>query len=180
MQRPKGAVRLMRIHGVPVFLHWSFPAGAIIPVSFAKFALVPSLYLLTGYVLLVLLHEVGHLLAARLVRHQVLWIEISGAGGRCATELPRDTRAAVAIYSGGLVAQLILFVIGVGGFVLLPDLNSEGFSYFLIVATVINAAMFIFNIIPSTDESGPTDGFVLWRILRHHVKQWSHQPNRTE
>ena len=166
MHRPKGSIRLMRIHGVPVYLHWSFPVGALFPLGFAKFEPIPSLYLVAGYVLLVLLHEVGHLVAARFVKHQVLSIEISGAGGLCRTELPRDARSAAFIYSGGLFFQLILFLVGVAGFMLLADLNSEAFSYFLIVATVMNAAMFIVSIIPRRDASGPTDGFVLWALVK--------------
>jgi Zn-dependent protease len=171
MDRPKGSVELMRIHRVPVYLHWSFPAGALFPITLAKFDPVPSLYLCVGYVLLVLWHEVGHLVAARLVEHQVVSIEISGVGGRCRTELPRDTRSAVFIYSGGLLAQLILFLIAVPGFSLLEEVNSEALSYFLIVATVMNALMFIVNVIPSRDANGPTDGFVLWAILKYYVKQ---------
>lgn len=165
---------LMRVHGVPVFLHWSFPAGALWPLFFAHFKLVPSLYLCAGYVLVVLLHEVGHLAAARFVKHKVFSIEISGAGGLCKTEGMRDLRSAVFIYSGGLFFQLILFLIGVAGFVLLPDLNSEAFSYFLIVATFFNAAIFIVNLLPfGTVRGHPTDGQVLWALARQGQKLWS-------
>ncbi|MFC4312834.1 M50 family metallopeptidase [Steroidobacter flavus] len=171
MDRPKGSVELARIHRVPVYLHWSFPVGALFPIGLARFDPVPSIYLLVGYVLLVLWHELGHLVAARLVKHQVVSIEISGTGGLCRTELPRDTRSAVFIYSGGLIAQLILLLIAVPGFWLLDELNSEAFSYFLIVAVVMNAAMFILNVIPGRGINGPTDGFVLWAILKYYVKR---------
>lgn len=165
---------LMRAHGVPVYLHWSFPTGAIWPLGFAHFQLVPSLYLCAGYVLIVLLHELGHLVAARFVKHRVFSIEITGAGGMCKTEGMRDLRSAVLIYSGGLFFQLILFLVGVAGFVLFPDLNSEAFSYFLIVATFFNAGMFILNLLPiGTRDGHPTDGYVLWVLARQGQKLWN-------
>ena len=173
MERPSGAITLMRVHQVPVYLHWSFPAGAFLPLAFAHFQPVPSLYLCAGYVLLVLLHELGHLAAARLMKHHVLSIEISADGGRCKTEAPRSLRAAVFIFSGGLIAQLILLLVGVGGFLFLGDLNSEAFSYFLIVSTFMNVLMFIANIIPSAggQKTLATDGYVLWMLLKHHLRR---------
>jgi Zn-dependent protease len=170
MDRPKGSVELVRIHRVPVYLHWSFPAGALFPITLARFDPVPSLYLVVGYVLLVLWHELGHLIAARWVKHQVVSIEISGTGGLCRTELPRDARSAVFIYSGGLMAQLVLFLIAMPGFSLLEELKSEALSYFLVVAVVMNAGMFILNVIPARGVDGPTDGFVLWALLKYYVK----------
>jgi hypothetical protein len=62
----------------------------------------------------------------------------------------------------------------VAGFVLLPDLNSEAFSYFLIVATFFNAAMLILNLLPLPTIGGhPTDGHVLWVLARQGQKLWS-------
>lgn len=173
MERPRGAITLMRVHQVPVYLHWSFPAGAFVPLGFAHFEPLPSLYLCTGYVLVVLIHELGHLAAARLVKHHVLSIEISGAGGRCTTEAPRSLRAAAFIFSGGLIAQLVLFLVGVGGFLFLADLNSEAFSYFLIVSTVMNGLMSIPNIIPSKGRlnAPASDGYVLWMLLKHYLRR---------
>jgi Zn-dependent protease len=172
-RRPSGAIALMRVHQVPVYLHWSFPAGAFFPLAFAHFELVPSLYLCTGYVLLVLLHELGHLAAARLVKHHVLSIEISGDGGRCTTEAPRSLRAAACIFSGGLVAQFLLLLAGVAGFLFLGDLHSEAFSYFLIVSTIMNVLMFIANIIPSAGRQNipASDGHQLWKLLQRYLRE---------
>lgn len=169
MDRPKGSVQLMRIRNVPVYFHWSFPAGAFIPMGIARFDPVPSLYLCGGYVMIVLMHELGHLLAAHFVRHRVFWIQISAAGGLCRVEPARGPGSAFFIYSGGLIAQLILFLIGVAGFASLPDYPSEAFSFFLIAATFMNGVMLIVNLLPIA--SGPTDGYVLWQLLKWYAKQ---------
>lgn len=171
MRKRTGSIVIAQVNGVPIYLHWSFPAGAIIPMGFAHFELVPSLFLCAGYVLLVAVHELGHLAAAHGTRHRVFSIEISGAGGQCWTEAPRNRRAELLIYSGGLLAQLALFLLGAMIFPLLDDFRSHTFSYLVITCTVMNAAMFIVNLIPSRGRSDglPTDGYVLWKALK---RQW--------
>jgi hypothetical protein len=167
MKKPDNSMTIAKVHGVPIYLHWSFPAGAFMPIVFAKFEIIPSLYLVAGYVFLVATHEIGHLLAARMVAHRVVCIQISGAGGQCWTETPRTRRAAVVICSGGLIAQLVIFAAGVTCFVLLDEVRSYALSYWLITATFMNAAMFLTNIMPSRSAlEGTTDGYVLWSIIK--------------
>ena len=167
MNKPDGSITIAKIHGVPIYLHWSFPAGALMLLVFAQFEIIASLYLIAGYVFLIATHEIGHLLAARMANHRVVCIQISGAGGRCWTEAPRTRRAAVAIYSGGLIAQLVIFTVGVACFVLLDEVRSFALSYWLITTTFMNAAIFFANIIPSSSaHEGTTDGYLLWSIIK--------------
>ena len=167
MKKPDGSITMAKFHGVPIYLHWSFPAGAFMPLVFARFEIIASLYLIAGYVFLVAMHEIGHLLAARMVNHRVVCIQISGAGGRCWTEAPRTRRAAVVIYSGGLIAQLVIFTVGVACFVLFDEVRSYTLSYWLITATFMNAAIFFANIVPSSSaREGTTDGYLLWSIMK--------------
>jgi hypothetical protein len=168
MRRPNGSIAVAYVKGVPIYLHWSFPVGAFIPISFAQFEPIPSLLLCAGSILLVAIHEMGHLAAARVSDHHVFSLEISGAGGKCWTEAPRNATAEMLIYSGGLLAQLALFVVGLFAFPFVDDVRSDLFSYFVITATVMNAAMFIMNLVPRQPRNGglPSDGYVLWQILR--------------
>jgi hypothetical protein len=139
----------------------------------ARFELIPSIYLCAGYVLIVGVHELGHLAAARIADHSVSAIEITGAGGRCWTEYPRSFRAAFLIYSGGILAQLLLLLVGVACYLVLRDLRSDAVGYLLIVCGFLNAAILIVNAIPTAGvrKDNATDGDVLWGLLRHYWKQ---------
>ena len=55
----RGYLTLARFRGAPVRVHWSTPIGALF---FTRFAFLPGAWL--GFFLLLLLHELGHLLAA--------------------------------------------------------------------------------------------------------------------
>lgn len=173
MRKPAGSVSIGKIKGVPIYLHWSFPAGAIIPMGYARFSPIPSLYLCMGYVFLVALHEVGHLAAARITKHHVFSIGISGAGGQCLCEVPRSLKSAALIYSGGLVAQLALLAIGILGIQLLDDFGSFAYSYFIVTCTAMNAAILLLNAIPikgGPHGGSPTDGYVLWQLLKRYLR----------
>ncbi len=73
-----GYLQLGTVRGVPIRLHWSTALGALF---FSRFKFAPAFWL--GFVLLVLVHEVGHAWVAQRLGHRALAIEVTGFGGLC-------------------------------------------------------------------------------------------------
>jgi hypothetical protein len=96
-------------------------------------------------------------------------LTISGGGGMCYCETPRNHSEAFLLYSGGLIAQIILFL--VTGIYLSNfgyPTSDIGYSLYLIF-TVANLLMFVINLIPSRIVGGqPNDGLVLLNIAKSY------------
>lgn len=165
-QRP-GFSKAIRVLGVPTYLHWSFPLGAVVPCLFVGFRAEQSIYLCAGYILLVAIHELGHAVAARACNLDVLAIEITGFGGMCYTEAPRTIKAALALCSGGLFAQLVLFVIASMALVLFGRPPTLFLNCLALTFTLINIILFIGNIVPTKPAIGQvTDGYLIWHAVK--------------
>ncbi|HEU4665627.1 MAG TPA: M50 family metallopeptidase [Dokdonella sp.] len=118
--------------------------------------------------LLVLVHEAGHAIAAWSTGLNVRAIVVAGFGGLCFTESQPSSRPrALALYSGGLIAQILLFA---GTLVLVSAFGNPPnvfLSSLALMFTLINAIMFIGNAVPTRVGSGlVTDGYLIWRVLR--------------
>lgn len=163
--RPRGAVRLLRIGGVPVFLHWSSVAGGLALSAGSGFDPRVIPWTILGYMLVIMAHEAGHALAARSVGLQVYAIRLRGLGGRCLVQAPGRARDAFFVYSAGLAAQLMLF-----GFAMFwlhrPHTHAGPASaglFFTFIAG--NAFTFLSSLWPSTSREGlQSDGRVLLNL----------------
>jgi len=69
---------VLRVRGAPVRLHWTIP---VVAVLFSGFRFEPGF--IVGFVLLVMLHELGHALLVWRTGHRVTAIEVTGLGGLC-------------------------------------------------------------------------------------------------
>jgi len=165
-KRP-GYLRLLEIQGVPVYFHWSFPVGGILISLYSSSDIEKTIYYIFSYSILVIVHELGHLIAAKCMRLEVFAVEVSGAGGLCHFENPKTFNSAMLIYSGGLMAQIVLFIFSVTYLSLFSyPINKLGFSL-IITFTLINVIMFILNVIPSKLSEGAwTDGSLLWKLIK--------------
>jgi len=163
----QGYFELCRVRRIPVRLHWSFPLGAVLPGLFIGFRPAQSIYLCVGYILLIGVHEAGHSIAAAACRLRVLRIDITGFGGMCWTESPRSPKAALALYSGGLVAQSLLLLVTVVAIALLGRPPTLFLNCIVFMFTFVNLILFVGNAIPiaQRDDSHPTDGFMIWNVL---------------
>ncbi len=161
-----------RLCGVPTWLHWSFPGvglGIGVPAGLASWWLAPdAAWAMFGWTALavavvVLVHEAGHVVAARL-----LGIEIEGlsfaAGGGCCLIGETDAHWRDLLYSGaGLLSQTVLAVVlwPVAGLLwpLTPSPNGAA------VLAAANALLLVINAWPS----GHSDGMRIvraWRAMR--------------
>lgn len=142
--------------GIPVRTHWTTPLGALI---FTRFEFVPVIWL--GFALIVLVHEFGHALMVRWCGGTVLSIDMDGLGGSCSWEGEVSYIQRALIAWGGVLAQLVLFIVVkavdttagwpamFGGFQLLSMLTST------------NLRIAAFNLIPFP----PFDGWQAWRLV---------------
>jgi ATP-dependent Clp protease adapter protein ClpS len=169
MSKPSGYAKLVEIRGVPVFVHWSLPTGGIL-VSFVGHVEPREwVYYCVAFTLLVVVHEVGHLLAAAVLRLKVFAVEISGLGGICRVERPRRVLQSFFLYSSGLLLQVVSFLAALTYMKFSEGQKSTFSTAMLITFTLVNAVVFVLNLIPGrVARSGlATDGLVLWQLLLH-------------
>jgi ATP-dependent Clp protease adapter protein ClpS len=174
MVERRGYFKLTTIHGVSVLFHWSFPAGGAIVASFGHVDPKQWIYYCIAYTLLIAIHECGHLLAAICLRLKVFSLEITGLGGLCRLERPRNLLDSVFVYSAGLLAQSATFFLTL---VYVHRFGNPigGFGRALVITfTLVNFGLFVINLVPQRGaRSGlATDGLVLWRLFLHAF--WGH------
>jgi Zn-dependent protease len=161
-----GYRQVARVRGIPIFVHWTLLLGGLVPAFFVGFHLQQYVYFCIGYVLLIAVHEFGHVLAAWACGLDVLAMEISGLGGMCRVEKPRTLKSTLLLYSGGLLAQAVLFVATLIFVVAFGNSASLLLNCLVLVFTLFNVIIFVGNLIPIRGPGHPTDGLLIWGILR--------------
>ena len=167
-----GSIRLVRIAGINLFLHWSWFAVAAFEISSRDSRYTSLLWNVLEYLalfLLVTLHEFGHALACRQVGGQADQIVLWPLGGVAYVNPPQRPGATLwSIAAGPLVNVVLMPVLVVlwlvsrqlGWYATLPNV------YALIKAvTFINTALLCFNLLPIY----PLDG---GQILRSVLWFW--------
>ncbi|HXV06507.1 MAG TPA: ATP-dependent Clp protease adaptor ClpS, partial [Burkholderiales bacterium] len=163
----RGYLKIVTIHGVPVFIHWSFPVGGLLISFWVGFDLEAAAYYCLGYLILVGAHELGHFAAARWSRLNVRAVEISGIGGLCRMEMPRTVGQAFLVYSGGFLAQLLLLILALSYVAAFGSPTSRLAQCLAATFIVVNILVLVANIIPIKPREGvATDGYVLFKLLR--------------
>lgn len=147
---------LARWRGIPIRLHWTMPLGALI---FTRFEFVPILWL--GFVVIVLVHEFGHVLLVRRCEAEVLSIDMDAVGGSCAWEGEVSPLQRALIAWGGVLAQMVLLfivelIVTNGGWSTTPDALQ-----LLGVLTSTNLQIAAVNLIPFP----ALDGWHAWRVV---------------
>lgn len=172
-----GGTRLGHVGGVPIRLSRSWPvslvivigvaavlAGRILPDRTAASVLVSAVTLTLTLMLSVLLHELGHLFAARAVGQRVLQIRFDVLGGRTdlvgsAATAGRDAFIAVA---GPLVSAACSGL----GFAVAAALTHDSVPWLLaMTASVVNALLAVFNLLPAM----PLDGGQVIRSVGQRI-----------
>jgi len=153
-----GYLNVGQLKGVPIRFHWSTALGALF---FGGFAFRPAFWL--AFVVLVLVHELGHALLVQRLGHRALSIEVTGFGGLCrwdggrATELHRTL-----IAWGGVLAQAVLLVAAYAYLALLGPVTNIHEAQILSAFTRTNLWLIGLNLLPIP----PLDGAQAWRILK--------------
>ncbi|HEV3345365.1 MAG TPA: M50 family metallopeptidase [Pirellulales bacterium] len=168
----KGSVRLFRVAGIDVFVHWTWLIAAWVESSAAKRYQSP-IWGVIEYLAafgIITLHEFGHALACRQVGGKANQIVLSPLGGAALVQPPpRPGPLFWTIAAGPLVNFLLVpatvgvwFAADAAG---LGNANGDAARFLLSIA-VINGVLLVFNLLPIY----PLDGgrilqAVLWFII---------------
>lgn len=158
----RGYVRVGRVRGVPIRLHWTLPLGALL---LGGGRVVPGLWL--GVLALVALHEAGHALLVHRFGLVNLGIDLSALGGRCRWTGEPSALERSAIAWGGVLAQLVVLVPALV-VSMVVELPSSGFLAELMEAlTRANLILIAINLLPVP----PLDGAEAWPFFRHALRE---------
>ncbi|MFZ6759961.1 metalloprotease [Undibacterium sp. Ji50W] len=150
---------------VPIYFHWSvllwLPWYLIQNSSKNLFWIIPTFF---SFATILLVHELGHAIAAKYTGAKVYAIKLFVIHGECELETPYYERDYILIAWAGVIAQLCLFVVAVVFNYLLsrflPILVFQLAPVFNVVIG-INFMLMITNLIPVK----PLDGYIAWRII---------------
>jgi hypothetical protein len=157
-----GYYNVTRGLGIPIHL---FGYGYFIPGL-----ILGSLATATAFIALMIAHELGHAFFANHFQHRVVQIRIFPFHGRC--EFISDPRSPpeTLIYAGGLIVQLLIFILWSVLIKLLTLFNLGQEVFWLRHITRIfinlNAVIFIINSLPFPG----LDGYVLWPRISSFIR----------
>lgn len=152
-----------RLKSIPIYIHWTFPAGGIIfSLFFSVKDPLGTFSLIVAYVALIIVHELGHAIAALLTSSKVYSVLVTGAGGWCFADEPEQLLPKLMFYAGGLIAQVLLFCITILWLSIMGNPENQIGNHFVLVFTFVNILVFLGNIIPS----GENDGRKIYSLLR--------------
>lgn len=164
-----------------IYVHWSvlvvvvcFPIGLVYAYELDR-SVFSILNICTTFALLVLVHELGHVLTSRLVGAKVHGIYVSCMSGRCYTDGTNSRLKNVLIYAGGPLANLCILMITLVVF------TDEHYPYvrqtFWIALVTSNVFMIISCLIPKKWDDHATDGY---HILHNLTEHWVPIPLTTQ
>jgi Zn-dependent protease len=173
--------QVMRIKGVPVYVHWSvLLIVAIILLNALRRPLL-ALFGLASYLGVLLIHEYGHVVAARRKLCEVISIEIYPVFGVTEFQTPWSRFDHCVIAWGGVIAQLIVALplvafVAVFGYTRFEPLNAA-----LAILGFFSLGVAIFNLLPLHR----LDGSIAWgffpaflqrlRTRRQQRQTWRHR-----
>jgi ATP-dependent Clp protease adapter protein ClpS len=163
-------VTLFTVGGVPVHAHWSIAMGGLIVSRFNHAGAWQTLWLCLAYVVLIFVHEAGHAVAARLSGARVLGIWMGSLGGRCdVIDLHPTNRSTLAIYSAGVVAQMLLFLLALA-YLAVAGWPHDVFVESLVATfTFVNLVLIVVTLIPHVSATQASDGYVLMKLAQHVI-----------
>ena len=170
----KRAFYVASIQQTPVFVHWSTlaAAGAAVVGGYRW----PSLALVAfaAYMVILVVHEWGHVLAARRMRCTVFAVQIYPMHGKTRYSQPWSRRDDAVIAWGGVVAQLALAVPACIALALRPALDMTVGWAALAVLGPLNIVMALLNLYPHRD----LDGGRAWGLITRREPVASEEAKR--
>lgn len=148
---------------IPIWIHWTLFALAVIV---GHFEYRPGAWL--GVLVIILVHELGHAVAVNRAGASPTLIYLDGTGGRCEWFGDATLGWRLAIASGGVIAQLLLWVIVFSISQLTSPPASLFSAYFMDVLLRWNLFLVALNLIPAS----PLDGYTIWRLLPAFLRNW--------
>lgn len=151
-----GYLDLGRIFGISLRAHWSIP---LLVFLVGGDSVQPFLWL--GALTIILVHELGHAAAVRLVGAYPVAIELSGIGGLCLWQGSPSPIQRAFIAWGGVLAQGALYGVAYALDIGMQPLSSSSLAKFLVPLFGVNVFLIVINLIPIR----PLDGAEAWPII---------------
>jgi membrane-associated protease RseP (regulator of RpoE activity) len=167
---------VMEIRGVRVYVHWSvLLIGAIILLGAIEEPL-PAFTVVSSYYGVILLHEVGHMVAAQRKGCAVLSIELYPIWGITRFAQPYSRYDDCIIAWAGVVAQAIVGVplviwVKLFGFTRFQSMNAA-----IAIFGFFSLSVAVMNLLPIR----PLDGATAWGLLPALVKRSPSRPTKRE
>ena len=167
----KSSIRIGQLAGIPLFLHWTFllvPAYVLVSgylMGRPAFGMAADLTLVTVIFGCVVLHELGHALAARRYGIQTRDIILMPIGGVARLErIPRRPAWELVVAIAGPAVNLVIAAVLLAIAVPLTGVdglwNPQSLTANLVGKTIaVNLAMIVFNLLPAF----PMDGGRIFR-----------------
>lgn len=167
----RGYVTVGRIRRVPLRVHLATPVGLFV---FTGFSFNPLLW--AGFVVIILIHELGHALLVRRYRLSVVSVDLNGIGGVCRySGRPTEVQESVIAWGGVLAQGVLMAITEVVGRIA----GLRGQTFVAQVAEMLVASNFylmVLNLVPLP----PFDGAKAWALFRwRNVKRLGRQGRRT-
>ena len=168
----RGALRLFRVFGISVFLHWSWAVVAVIELQVRTRSYASQAWNVIEYMTLfaiVLLHEFGHALACRSVGGKADRIMLWPLGGIAYVNPPPRPGALLWSIAAGPLVNVILAPIFVTAYFVMGTAASgasRDLHHYLYAVAFINVALLVFNLLPVYPLDG---GQILRAILWYFV-----------
>lgn len=154
--RIAGSWTIARPFGVPLRIHWSVPVCALLA---GGVRVAPGAWL--AFLLLVIIHEMGHLLVVRRAGARPVALDILGIGGLCSWEGSVTPIQRACIAWGGVWAQMVVLVITSALVLLLGRPASPFANQMVDVAITSNLWLIGLNLLPLP----PLDGAEAWSLF---------------
>jgi stage IV sporulation protein FB len=151
-----GYLTLGRFRGAPVRFHWSILAGMLV---LTRFRIAPGEWL--GFVVVVLVHEIGHAMLVERLGLLLVSIDVHGFGGGCAYSGSPTSRERAIVAWGGIVAQAALLTAVVVVLAVLGWPERGALADLVDALTWSNAGLMALNLLPIA----PLDGAEAWRLF---------------
>ncbi|HEX3156476.1 MAG TPA: site-2 protease family protein [Candidatus Angelobacter sp.] len=159
--------RVFRLNGVDVFVHWTVFLIAGLMVYATRRSPWVTLTAGASWLCLLLLHECGHMIAARRRHTRIISIELYPIFGFCRFEIPWSRFDHCIIAWGGIIAQLVVAV------PIILCVSAFGYTRFAPLNAILgilggySLVLGAFNLLPVR----PLDGSMAWRIVPEFIKR---------
>lgn len=150
-----GYVEIGRFMGTPVRVHWSMPIGLFVLTGFS---FSPGAWI--GFLLVLLVHEIGHAWVARSMGFLVVGIDVSAVGGACRWGGDATSRQRAIVAWGGVLGQAALLFVALPLSWIVPRMIFFGELIDVLIRT--NLILAALNLLPMP----PLDGAEAWRLFR--------------
>lgn len=165
---------VLRIRGVPVYLHWSVWLIALLILFNVIRHPITSLLALAAYFGVLLIHESGHLVAAQRLHCDVDSIRLYPIFGVTRFQTPWSRFDHCVIAWSGVIAQSITFIPIVAAVSFFGYSRIEPINAVLAVLGPFSLGVAIFNLLPFR----PLDGSIAWAIIPEAFKRIRSRPTQ--